>query len=144
MCYDILAAALTNDNKGGVQPHIHDCKCNMYCLKKYELTVVLKIVKRGCTILSYDGKYVFSFITKSLITYSLFSPTSALSTISRPLSITPETTNVGSSYSRKRGPGIGCWFSDHSNRSHWSFEDAVLPINPNITLTYRYIYHYIT
>ena len=28
--------------------------------------------------------------------------------------------------------GIGCWFSDHSNCSHWSFEATVLPINPNI------------
>ena len=26
----------------------------------------------------------------------------------------------------------GCWFSDRSNCSHWSFEAAVLPINPNI------------
>ena len=54
-----------------------------------------------------------------------FSPTPALSTISRPLSssmcsITPETANVGSSYNRMRGPGIGCWFSDHSNCSFWS------------------------
>ena len=55
----------------------------------------------------------------------LFSPTPALSTISRPLSssmcsITPETANVGSSYNRMRGPCIGCWFSDRSNCSHWS------------------------
>ena len=54
-----------------------------------------------------------------------FPPTTALSTISRPLSssmcsITPETANVGSSYNRMRGPGIGCWFSDRSNCSHWS------------------------
>ena len=35
-------------------------------------------------------------------------------------SITPETANVGSSYNRMRGPGIGCWFSDRSNCSHWS------------------------
>ena len=45
-----------------------------------------------------------------------FSPTPALSTISRPLSsymcsITPETAKVGSSYSQMRGPGFGCWFS---------------------------------
>ena len=33
-------------------------------------------------------------------------------------SLTPETANVGSSYNR--GPGIGCWFSDCSNCSHWS------------------------
>ena len=49
-----------------------------------------------------------------------FSPTPALSTISRPLSssmgsITPETANVGSSYNRMRGPGIGCWLSDRAN-----------------------------
>ena len=47
-------------------------------------------------------------------------------------SITPETAKVGSSYSHMRVPGIGCWFSDRSNCSHWSFEAAVLPINPNI------------
>ena len=52
------------------------------------------------------------FITKSFLTYSFFfSPTPALSTISRSLSssmcsITPETANVGSSYNRMRGPGI--------------------------------------
>ena len=47
-------------------------------------------------------------------------------------SISPETAHVCSSYNRMRGPGIGCWFSDRSNCSHWSFEAAVLPINPNI------------
>ena len=47
-------------------------------------------------------------------------------------SITPETAKVGSSYSHMRGPCIGCWFSHRSNCSHWSFEAAVLPINPNI------------
>ena len=77
------------------------------------------------------------FITKSFLTYSFFPPTPALSTISRHLSssmcaITTETANVCSSYNRMRGPGIGCWFSDRSNCSHWSFEAAVLPINPNI------------
>ena len=76
-------------------------------------------------------------ITKSFLTYLFFPPTPALSTISRPLStsmcsITPETANVCSSYNRMRGPGISCWFSDRSNCSHWSFEAAVLPINPNI------------
>ena len=75
------------------------------------------------------------FITKSFLTYSFFPPTPALSTISRPLSssmclITPVI--VCSSYNRMRGPGIGCWFSDRSNCSHWSFEAAVLPINPKI------------
>ena len=64
----------------------------------------------------------------SLLSYfwhTFFPPKPALSTISRPLSssmclITPETANVGSSYNRMRGPGIGCWFSDRSNCSHWS------------------------
>ena len=77
------------------------------------------------------------FITKSFLTYSFVLPTPTLSTICRPLSsytcsITPETVNVGSSYSHMRGPGVGCWLSDRSNCSHWSFEAAVLPINPNI------------
>ena len=35
-------------------------------------------------------------------------------------------------HSHMRGPGVGCWFSYRSNCSHWSFEAAVLPINPNI------------
>ena len=76
-------------------------------------------------------------ITKSFLTYSFVLPTPTLSTVCRPLSgyvcsITPETANVGSSYSHMRGPGVGCWFSYRSNCSHWSFEAAVLPINPNI------------
>ena len=46
---------------------------------------------------------LFCFITKSFLTYWFFPPTPALSIISRPLSssmcsITPETANVGSSY----------------------------------------------
>ena len=65
----------------------------------------------------------FSFvccITKWFLTYSFFSPTSALSNISRPLSsymcsIAPETVKVGSTYSHMLGSGIGCWFSDRSN-----------------------------
>ena len=53
------------------------------------------------------------FITKSFLTYSIVSPTPALSTICRPLSsyvcsITPETAKVGSSYSHMPGPGVGC------------------------------------
>ena len=77
------------------------------------------------------------FITKSFLTYSFVLPTPTLSTRCRPLSsytcsITPETVNVGSSYSHMRGPGVGCWLSDRSNCSHWSFEAAALPINPNI------------
>ena len=63
-------------------------------------------------------------ITKSFLTY-FFPPTPTLSTISRPspssmCSITPETATVGSRHNRMRGPGIGCWFSDRSNCSHWS------------------------
>ena len=89
------------------------------------------------------------FITKSFLTYSFFPPTHALSTISRPLSssmcsITPETANVCSSYNRMRRPGIGCWFSDRSNCSHWSFEAAVLPIYPNIYTDQWVMYHSIT
>ena len=80
---------------------------------------------------------IVCFITKSFLTYSFFPPTPALSTISRPLSsymcsITPEAAKVGSSCSPIRGPGIGCWFSTRSNCSRWSFETAVLPINPSI------------
>ena len=80
---------------------------------------------------------VVCFITKSFLTYTFVLPTPILSTICRPLSsytcsITPETVNVGSSYSHMRGPDVGCWLSDGSNCSHWSFEAAVLPINPNI------------
>ena len=91
-------------------------------------------------------------ITKSFLTDSFVLPTPTLSTICMPLSsytcsITPATVNVGSSYSHMRGPGVGCWLSDHSNCSHWSFEAAALPINPNI-YTDQWepivIYHYIT
>ena len=84
----------------------------------------------------FDNLFV-CFITKSFLTYSFVLPTLTLSTICRPLSsytcsITSETVHVGSSYSHMRGPGVGCWLSDRSNCSHWSFEAAVLPINPNI------------
>ena len=66
-------------------------------------------------------------------------PTPALSTISRPLSssmssITPETANVGSSYNRMRVPGIGCWFSDHSNCSHWSLTLTFTLTSENLSL----------
>ena len=47
-------------------------------------------------------------------------------------SVTPEPARVGCSHGHMRGPGIGCWLSDRSNCSQWSFEAAVLPINPNI------------
>ena len=43
-----------------------------------------------------------------------------------------EIAKVCNGYSHMRGPGIGCWFSDRSNCSHWSFEATVLPIDPNI------------
>ena len=66
-------------------------------------------------------------------------PTPALSTISRPLSssmcsITPETTNVGSSYDRMRCPGISCWFSYRSNCSHWSLILTFTLTSENISL----------
>ena len=66
-------------------------------------------------------------------------PTPALSTVSRPLSssmcsITPETANVGSSYNRMRGPGIGCWFSDRSNCSHWSLTLTFTLTSENLSL----------
>ena len=90
-----------------------------YCLKWYKYSIY---------------KFV-SFMSHSNL--FIFSHTPALSTICRPLSsyvcsITPETAKVGSSYSHMRGPGVGCWFSDRSNCSHWSFEAAVLRNNPNI------------
>ena len=61
--------------------------------------------------------------------------------------ITPGTAKVGSSCRHMRGPGIGCWFSDRSNSSHWSLEAAVLPINTNIYTDlweHIVIYQYIT
>ena len=59
--------------------------------------------------------------------------------MSRPLSssmcsITPETANVGSSYNRMRGPGIGCWFSDRSNCSHWSSTLTFTLTSENLSL----------
>ena len=79
------------------------------------------------------------FITKSFLTYSFFPLIPALLTISRPLSssmcsITPETANVGSSYNRMRGPGIGCWFSDRSNCSHWSLTLTFTLTSENLSL----------
>ena len=79
------------------------------------------------------------FITKSILIYSFFSPTPALSTISRPLSssmcsITPETANVGSSYNRMRGPAIGCWFPGRSNCSHWSLTLTFTLTSENLSL----------
>ena len=68
-----------------------------------------------------------------------FSTTPALSIISMPLSssmcsITPETANVCSSYNRQRGPGIGCWFSDRSNCSHWSLTLTFTLTSENLSL----------
>ena len=80
--------------------------------------------------------FCFFFITKS---FPFFPPAPALSTISKPLSssmcsITPATANVGSSYNRMRGPGIGCWFSDRSNCSHWSLTLTFTLTNENLSL----------
>ena len=66
-------------------------------------------------------------------------PTPALSTISRPLSssmcsITPETANVGGSYNCMRGTGIGYWFSDRSNCSHWSLTLTFTLTSENLSL----------
>ena len=79
------------------------------------------------------------FITKSILTYPFFPRIPALWTISPPLSssmcsITPGTANVGSSYNRMRGPGIGCWFSDRSNCSHWSLTLTFTLISENLSL----------
>ena len=68
-----------------------------------------------------------------------FLPVLALSIISRPLSssmcsITPETANVGSSYNHMRGPGIDCWFSDHSNCSHWILTLTLTLTSENLSL----------
>ena len=78
------------------------------------------------------------FITKSFLTYS-FLYTYTCFIISRHLSssmcsITPETANVGSSYNRMRGPGIGCWFSDRSNCSHWSLTLTFILTSENLSL----------
>ena len=67
--------------------------------------------------------------------------------VCRPLSsymcsITPEIANVGSSYSHMRGPGVGCWLSDRSNCSHWSFECCRLTLT--FTLTSENLSLYIT
>ena len=75
-----------------------------------------------------------------LIHFFFFRPTPALSIISRPLSssmcsITPETANAGSSYNRMRGPGIGCWFSDRSNCSHWSLTLTLISENLSLYTT---------
>ena len=82
---------------------------------------------------------VVCFITKSFRNYSFFPPTPALSTIYRPLSssmcsITQETANVGSSYNRMRGPGIGYWFSDRSNCSHCSLTLTFTLTSENLSL----------
>ena len=51
-------------------------------------------------------------------------------------SITPETANVGSSYNRMQGPGIGCWFSDRSHCRHWSLTLTFTLTSENISLLY--------
>ena len=49
-------------------------------------------------------------------------------------SITPETANIGSSYNRMRCPGVGCWFSDRSNCSHWSLTLTFTVTSENLLL----------
>ena len=49
-------------------------------------------------------------------------------------SITPETANVDSSHNRMRGPGMGCWFSDPSNCSHWSLTLTFTLTSENLLL----------
>ena len=49
-------------------------------------------------------------------------------------SIAPKTANVGSSYNRMRGPGIGYWFSDRSNCSHWSLTLTFTLTSDNLSL----------
>ena len=83
--------------------------------------------------------HVFVSLLSHFWLIHFFPPTPALSTISRPLSssmcsITPETANAGSSYKRMRGPGIGCWFSGHSNCSHWSLTLTVTLTNENLSV----------
>ena len=98
----------------------------------------------------YNPQFNFLFVCFFCLFVSLlwhfllihfFSPKPALSTISRPLSssmcsITPETANVGNSYmyNRMRGPGIGCWFSDRSNCSHWSLTLTFTLTSENLSL----------
>ena len=132
--------------------HSTECTSKIFCMSKS--------ISRPCTSYSvfsitwwyiplyiaaqYDMILCVCFITKSFLTYSFFSPTPALSTIylghiSRPLSsstcsITPETANVGSSYNRMRGPGIGCRFSDRSNCSHWSLTLIFTLTSENLSL----------
>ena len=48
--------------------------------------------------------------------------------------ITPETANVDISYNRMRGSGIGCWFSDRSNCSHWSLTLIFTLTSENLSL----------
>ena len=73
----------------------------------------------------YEGRLLFVSLLSHFWLIHFLPPIPAISTTSRPLSssmcsITLETTNVGCSYNRMRGPGIGCRFSDRSNYSHWS------------------------
>ena len=100
-----------------------------------------------CVILILFVCLFVCFITKSFLTYSFFFHLHLLyQPYFRPLSssmcsITPETANVGSSYNRMRGPGIGCWFSDRSNCSHWSL---TLTLTSYIPIYYIYwsLYNY--
>ena len=113
-------------------PTHYDWLCLLW---QHHIKICLPVEKRQASSLRYFVCLFVSLISHFWLIH--FSTYAALATIPRPLSsfmcsITPETANVCSSYNRMRGPGIGCWFSDRSNCSHWSFEAAVLPINPHI------------
>ena len=103
-----------------------------------------------CPSIWYTVCLFVSLLSHFWLIHGFFSSTPALSTISRPLSssmcsITPETANVGSSYNRMRGPGIGCWFSDRSNCSHWSLTLTLTSENLSLyTTLYLYwsLYNY--
>ena len=87
-----------------------------------------------CHILILVAEGISAFNAALVFTYTCF-----INHISRPLSssmcsITPETANVGSSHNRMRGPGIGCWFSDRSNCSHWSLTLTFTLTSENLSL----------
>ena len=79
-----------------------------------------------CLLVSLQSHFWHQFF----LTYTCFTNQRPYANLSYTCSITSETAKIG--YSHMRGPGNGYWFSNRSNCSHWSFEAAVLPINPNI------------
>ena len=132
----------------------HFCWMNRFTkIKKYiyslydflTLKLILYSQYQGLSI--YRGsnitQYFFCLFVSLLSHFWLihfFPPAPALSTIYRPLSnsmcsITPGTANVGRSYNRMRGPGIGCWFSDHSNCSHRSLTLTLTSENRSLFTT---------